>query len=945
MCPQWKGGWKETDLVVYAHRIPSGKERGKTALVIYGLKAYTEYSELIARELIRFRQYEQGLREGAVIEQMIGESGRGLAGDRGFEPVIHAGPDAAQSFYNPLFSALLEVRRNRLRQSWGLATDESELDHALQELASRGVHIGQGDPLAKVDAYNSSFIYGRQVAGREQQVQVTHIPSLAEVELEMQKSEEGELIEELRREAAAGRSTGVVLLNEIRDVGGRLEMGPLLRNGQGQVAGAGVASGAKAVAEIFEIINRLPVADRARLQANHFAATVVELDREGQGKQRVFLTVEFPLGEVRRDWTNSLTGEREILFYEDGLWRKTVTGRRIVEVSYDERQVEAGSRVYFNRGSLKAPVCGALLEATRTLECWERDLSQPGLDPYRPIIAKLRVNYVTGEFRRETYGLFTLPIEIVDEQYVTRNRYTPYGIFASATVFENGRQENDAARPGPDRLLQAVVGHPRAELVSKLPGNSELTNLSAAGYRIILERKDLVKGLVTTQTWDNAYFGRKMTEDIEDRFDGTQSFVTRLTWEYEADYHFGLVPVRATTRSLTSGALLAEVTTLSFEPGRRRLVGREVSYKGQTWTNTWDYRSSSPVEIETRQRRITQEHNRDETEMHTRTLIKSTGETLDQATGRYDAGTRTWQVVRQVWYRPDIPDHIETNRYSAFGKLMSVQIGEALETRPSYTADGKEQSSRTFQRDASTGRYEKLCRLEDDYQWNFGRREARVRLYVDGEVADEYRTVADAEGRIVEEGLRQWPQLELRTRRTYDGESERVLRVEELQNGEIRLTRQIVGLEPRPGGGWWQKVAVTRAWGLAFTNSFLIGDPLGRLVETEFENGDRVRVVRWVGGGAVAQITEVLDRHGHVKDRWVKEAQGGVAEGLPYDLVKRYRVSPGAMPAWSRRGRPCAERTWRCSVIMVMNDCTSIGQGTMILPILPWIRGAISAST
>src|SRR5207245_1850765 len=31
--PSTKGGWKETDLVVYAHRIPSGRYRGKTALI------------------------------------------------------------------------------------------------------------------------------------------------------------------------------------------------------------------------------------------------------------------------------------------------------------------------------------------------------------------------------------------------------------------------------------------------------------------------------------------------------------------------------------------------------------------------------------------------------------------------------------------------------------------------------------------------------------------------------------------------------------------------------------------------------------------------------------------------------------------------------------------------------------------------------------------------
>ncbi|MGO9203690.1 MAG: hypothetical protein ACLQM8_24485 [Limisphaerales bacterium] len=913
--PSAKGGWKETDLVVYAHRIPSGRARGKTALVIYGLKAYTEYSEFIARELIRFRQYERGLREGAVIEQLIEESGSGASPAAAFEPVIHAGPDAAQSFYNPLFGALVEVRRNRLRQSWGLAGDELELNRALRELASRGVRIGDGDPLVKVDGHNSSFIYRRQAAGREQQVQVTRIPSLAEVGLEMQKSEEGKAIEELRREAAAGRSAGVVLLNEVREVAGRMELGPLLCNAQGQAVGAGVTSGAKAVAEVFDMINRLPVADRARLQANHFAATVVELDRQGQGKQKVFLTVEFPLGEVRRDWTNSLTGEREIVSYENGLWRKTVTARRIVEPTYDERNVEARSRTWFNRGGLDAPVRGALIEETRTLECWQRDLSQPGLDPYRPILAKLRVNYVTGEFSREIYGLFALPIEVVDEQCVTRNRYTPYGILASATVFDNGSQDNDAARPGPDRLLQAVPGRSRAELVSKVPGNSETAGFSAAGYCTILERRDLVKGLVATQTWDNAHFGRRVAEDIEDRFDGTQSFPSRTTWEYDANYYFGLVPVRARTHSLASGALLAEVTTLSFDPARRRLVGREASYTGQSRTNTWDYRWSNPVELETAQRRITQEFNRDETEARTRTVIKSTGETLDQGVGRYNAGARTWQVIRQVWYRPGIPDHTETNLYSAFGKLISVRVGDEVETRPSYMPDGKEQASRTFRRDAATGRYEALCRQEDEYRWNSGQREARVRLFVDGTVADEYGIVVDAQGRIVEEGLRRWPQLELRTRRIYDGQSERVLKVEALQNGEIRSTHQVLGVAPRPGGGWWQEVAGTPVWGLAFTNRFLVGDPFGRLVETGFENGDRARVVGWVAGSAVAQTTEVRDRHGHVKERWVKEARGGVAEGLPYDLVKRYKISP-----WGDAGLVEEKATVRGTDIALFSD-------------------------
>src|SRR5262249_25113945 len=162
---------------------------------------------------------------------------------------------------------------------------------------------------------------------------------------------------------------------------------------------------AKAIDDAFELINRCPVTDRARLRANHFAATAVELDTPGKDKQTVFLTIEFPLGEVNNESTNPLTGESETVVYTNGLWRETITDRRIVEPQYDAAQVEFSSRIYANLGNRKAPRRGVLLEETRTLDHWLRDLSQPDLDPYESAISKLRINYVTGQLTRETYGL------------------------------------------------------------------------------------------------------------------------------------------------------------------------------------------------------------------------------------------------------------------------------------------------------------------------------------------------------------------------------------------------------------------------------------------------------------------------------------------------------------------------------------------------------------
>src|SRR5260221_12423173 len=74
--PSAKGGWKETNLAVFAHRIRAGKHKGKTSVIIYGLKAYAEQSRLIEREYLRFRQFEQALREGADIQQLVDAENR-----------------------------------------------------------------------------------------------------------------------------------------------------------------------------------------------------------------------------------------------------------------------------------------------------------------------------------------------------------------------------------------------------------------------------------------------------------------------------------------------------------------------------------------------------------------------------------------------------------------------------------------------------------------------------------------------------------------------------------------------------------------------------------------------------------------------------------------------------------------------------------------------------
>jgi len=917
--PDGKGGWKDTNLAVFAHRMARGKYRGKTAIVLYGLRAYAEHSEFIERELKRFEDYEKALVEGAVIEQLAGAEAAAGQPAREFEPILHVGAGARREVYDPLLGGLLELRRHALRKTWGLPpeTDEpQQLSAVRAQFAARGIQLPEDNALVAVDNFNSSFIYRRLVGGQRREVKVTSIPSLAEARRELDKAEEAEQVEAIRREAAGRNCAGVVFLNEVLEKDGRLEIGPLLRDAQGRVLGAGIISEPAAVEAILRQVDELPVTDRARLRFNKFAATVLPLDPRGEGtKKNVFLTVEFPLGEVKRQWTNPLSGELEVVVYERGLWRRLATDRRIVEMEYDQASAETRSRTYVNRGTRQDPRKGELLEETRTLEVWSRDTSQPNLDPYLPAIAKLRLNYVTGQISRETYGLFPLPVETADDQYVTRNRFNAYGMFHSATAWENGRTEADFERSNLAKVLDPIPGRERFALAAQMPQLDGLRDLAGQGYKTTVERRDVVKGLTRTELLDNGSFGRKVGERWLDSFDAAKSFSAEATLEYRDDFHWGLVPLRTALRSLPGGVLLKEVATLSYDPRTRRACGLEVDYTGKASTNTWDYRWASPIEVKTASRQTTQAYNRDETAVTGTTVCQSSRELVSSFAGHYDPSTRTWRITREAWYRPGVRSRVETNVYSGFGRLLSTRVGQALETRPGYDADGREVSGQTFGWNSATGNFDNLVRQEDQYRWQKGERQAQVRLFVAGQLSDQYELATDGDGRTILDGLRQYPGLELKTAIVYEGATERTLRAEVFQNGERRALHEVLPEVRQADGVYLVPVRVVPFWGLVSTNTYRLDDPLGRLVSGAFENGDRATVLEWHPGTAMARVAEVADRHGRAKEHFVRRLNAGTENGIAYDLVARYKVS-----FWGGLGLAESKAVVRGTDVSLFND-------------------------
>ena len=163
--PDGKGGWRETNLAVFAHEIPAGKHKGKTVLIIYGLRAYEDHSRYVERELLRFKEYEKALREGAVIEKLEDAENRAELPASEFEPKITVGANASETSFSPLLGGLLELRRHAQRSAWGLPGDTNELaalESVRREFAARNLGVDHDDALAGVDKQHSTFFTARR---------------------------------------------------------------------------------------------------------------------------------------------------------------------------------------------------------------------------------------------------------------------------------------------------------------------------------------------------------------------------------------------------------------------------------------------------------------------------------------------------------------------------------------------------------------------------------------------------------------------------------------------------------------------------------------------------------------------------------------------------------------------------------------------------------------
>ncbi|MCI0743950.1 MAG: hypothetical protein L0Y58_00965, partial [Verrucomicrobia subdivision 3 bacterium] len=179
--PDGRGGWNDSNLAIFTHRIPTGRHKGKLVIVIYGLKAYADHSQVIERELKRLRQFEKALEEGGVIEQVIDADQRDTLPVQSLEPILHVGPAAVEQMYAARLAKLLEDQRERRRAEWGLPGERQDADK---------------ERLVSADRFYSSFIFQTTDGAGARAVRMTLIPALDDVERSARKAEQAKALEE-----------------------------------------------------------------------------------------------------------------------------------------------------------------------------------------------------------------------------------------------------------------------------------------------------------------------------------------------------------------------------------------------------------------------------------------------------------------------------------------------------------------------------------------------------------------------------------------------------------------------------------------------------------------------------------------------------------------------------------------------------------------------------
>jgi len=911
------GRLRDSNLAVFARIFPHDRHGGRTGIVLYGMRAFEEYSTLIERERQRYFDYEALLREGGVIERVVEADDRERLPATTFEPIIMRGDEARATRFTRTLSVLRELERASRLQQWGrdLSPSDLELAAALrEEVQLEGIDAGTpGErPFLVVDRYGSTYQFRQKVNGAWRIIERTAVVPPLDLELDLSAARRAREVAEARRLNLRAPAGALVLVNAAIPFGGQTLMGPLLQTPDSAVlSGAGLRSVPAAVQAFWQQIETLPVHQRATLHQGQFAGLPVVLDADRDGdSETVFVTVEFPTATEVTTRRTRPGRDPERLLYRNGRLVEVITPRRITDFEYTAFRQESTTVTYVNDGTLEDPRRGAVVEQTQALDHFLKSPASPVMDVHEARATKVHYHHVLGTTSLETYGAFEHPVRTVTPVWITDHRYDDTGRLSLSRVRPNLHLDTSPRRTVTDQLIHPLPGPERYQLrlvdspETREPWRACFTQtggeLSAAAGKDslqVLERLDVLLNVTNLVFHDASAFGRETGRIQIDPFDGTRFFMTRGTNHYRDDFVFGLVPYRTEQFDARTSQRLTTTATLAFDPAQQELIGDETDFKGVTLRKTWRDGNELPVRTESTRRRTDAVVEPGGLSLRGRTVDGVTEEELSRFETRYDADGRAWVTRRVVWHRPNITNRVETVWRSLGGRTMTSRTDSGLEVRSHYDSSGRLATNAVWW---VNGPSRQLLRQESP---NLSDRPNlwSVRTYINGNAYDEYSVERDTEGRPIRDAIHSYPGLQFWSEPRYDRGTDRVLESKEFQNGQLRLTRVTLPETRTDQGRVLQPVLVRPAWGLVSTQWFEVGDPWGRATRTTRQDGHRVVVREWVPGTAVARVTEVLNPADIPLEQTRLTPAAGEDRGVPYDLLTHIRLGPGGAPGLSSK--------------------------------------------
>ncbi|MFH0856098.1 MAG: LysM peptidoglycan-binding domain-containing protein, partial [Candidatus Omnitrophota bacterium] len=739
-------------LVGAGHTLPLATKRG----VLTGFGGYTPLGD---KSLGPIAQYDISVVSGDNMWTMLSEGitlpkiarpVKALSKDEIMHPQVVAGNKARDEEMKRV-SLLIEKKNLRAKKdAEALTLQEAGRLEELEKAPGEIIYYNK---------FNTQEAIYRDEEGRK--IRIVAIPSVMEIKEHLSRTLRND--QDTATLAAAYRGKRAAVFTRLEAADASLNAGRPIEDKAGRIV-----RGPETFGQVMKLIRQLPVPEQALIRYKNFANFVLTIDADGDGKpEKVLCTLIFPLGkDIRDEWANPLSGKPEVEVYRDSLVNVAVTDKRITVFDYDNYKVESASRTYPNPygdrnkflaayktiDAIRAYTLGlTAIEGTSTI--WNKfiDPHSIKINPYDPLIEKLKVNYVTGAITRETYGLFPQPVKIVDDQYITEIKYNKFGLFISSLDYNNGKSGRDFERPRIDKVRHPVRGKQRFKAVSAIPEKklAELRDLSGYGYKNTVIRKDLARGLTETRVFDNANFGNIINKSYKDSADDKDSGVkwdleTRLKNEYYGDLDkttreklqakdldklFEYIPYITTKTSTETGSFISRAVTIGYDPLTRKLTAQVTDYTGKVTLETFDYRWTVPVRSETKDSFgkewvVESTINREETNI---TSEKSReGKLAVTSASTYDSSAKIWDKEDQLRYDQYGKNNkplVEKSRLSAFGNLIYRDsiYADGINRRyiPGYDKDGKEVSGRGDKYNTETKKWEpELAYFA--YTWNKG---------------------------------------------------------------------------------------------------------------------------------------------------------------------------------------------------------------------------------